>query len=73
MAVNISRSMHGGLLSGATDGKYRKARPDTEVANDHGDAATERDRQTLHPWYNYGYVTNEFTESQQIVPGYGIR
>jgi len=30
MAVNSSRSMNASLDAGATDGKYRKARPDTE-------------------------------------------
>jgi hypothetical protein len=29
MAVNTSRSMNAGLKEGSTDGKYRKARPDT--------------------------------------------
>ena len=31
MAVNSSRSMNKSLDEGATDGKYRKVRPDTEV------------------------------------------
>ena len=33
MAVNSSRSMNQSLDAGATDGKYRKARPDTEESS----------------------------------------
>ena len=59
MAVNSSRSMNQSLTSGATDGKYRKARPDTEVARDMGDEKMMQNRSSLHPWYNYGYPTAE--------------
>ena len=37
MAVNSSRSMNESLNNGATDGKYRKARPNTEVIPGNGD------------------------------------
>ena len=37
MAVNMSRSMNADLLAGSTDGKYRKVRPDTSVAQGMGD------------------------------------
>ena len=32
MATNETRSLNGGLTEGSTDGKYRKVRPNTEVA-----------------------------------------
>ena len=59
MAVNSSRSMNASLHNGATDGKYRKARPDTEVMPGSGDEATMDNRQSLHPFFNYGFVTTE--------------
>ena len=60
MAVNSSRSMNAGLNEGATDGKYRKARPDTEVTPGLGDEATIDNRQSLHPFYGYGFLTSEY-------------
>lgn len=58
MAVNISRSMIEGMHEGGTDGKYRKARPDTEVMPwaSHG---TLEERHSLHPFYGYGYADTE--------------
>ena len=58
MAVNSSRSMNGSLDEGATDGKYRKVRPDTEVGLGSEDTVTNR--QTLHPFYGYGFITSEY-------------
>ena len=60
MTVNSSRSMNAGLNEGATDGKYRKARPDTEVVPGLGDEATVDNRQSLHPFYGYGFLTSEY-------------
>ena len=60
MAVNSSRSMNKSLDEGATDGKYRKARLDTEVIPGLGDEATLDNRQSLHPFYGYGFVTSEY-------------
>ena len=60
MAVNSSRSMNGGLNEGATDGKYRKVRPDTEVIPGLGYEQTMDNRQTLHPFYGYGFATSEY-------------
>ena len=60
MAVNSSRSMNESLNSGATDGKYRKARPDTEVIPGLGDEATIANRQSLNPFYGYGFLTSEY-------------
>lgn len=59
MAVNSSRSMNTSLDEGATDGKYRKARPDTHVVPGAGDQATQNNRQTLHPFYGYGFINTE--------------
>jgi len=59
MAVNSSRSMNKSLADGATDGKYRKVRPDTEVIAGSGSEITEANRQSLHPFFNYGFVTTE--------------
>lgn len=67
MAVNSSRSMNQSLADGSTDGKYRKVRPDTEVAANMGDEKMRENRAGLHPWYNYGYVTAE--EPNKVNPG----
>lgn len=67
MAVNSSRSMNTSLTEGSTDGKYRKVRPDTEVAANMGDEKMRENRSALHPWYNYGYLTAE--ETSQVNPG----
>jgi len=67
MSVNSSRSMNKSLASGATDGKYRKARPDTEVIAGSGSETTEANRQALNPFYNYGFVTTE--HPNKVNPG----
>ena len=62
MAVNNSRSLNGDLREGTTDGKYRKARPDTtlgEARNAQGVALTHQEREVLHPFYGYGFITTE--------------
>lgn len=70
MAVNTSRSMNAGLNEGATDGKYRKIRPDTELGSDvKGNEQTLDNRQSLHPFYGYGFVTAEFPDAQKVNPG----
>lgn len=69
MAVNTSRSMNAGLKEGATDGKYRKVRPDTEVGDNQGNEETLNNRQSLHPFYGYGFVTSEYPAEQQVNPG----
>jgi len=69
MAVNTSRSMNAGLKAGSTDGKYRKVRPNTEVAQGTGDEETLDNRQMLHPFYGYGFVTSEVPEDQKVNPG----
>jgi hypothetical protein len=57
--------MNSSLDEGATDGKYRKARPDTEVTM--GSAATVTNRQTLHPFYGYGFIISEYPN--KVNPG----
>jgi hypothetical protein len=69
MAVNTSRSMNDGLNEGATDGKYRKVRPDTEVQDLNGHEITVSNRQTLHPFSGYGFVTSEAPEQAKVNPG----
>ena len=68
MAVNSTRSQNRSLHEGATDGKYRKVRPDTEVNPLSGDALMMLNRQHLHPPYNYGYVAQEIPLDQRAVP-----
>lgn len=67
MAVNTSRSMNASLEEGSTDGKYRKVRPDTEVLDSYGDEKTVDNKQTLHPFYGYGFATSEFPN--KVNPG----
>lgn len=69
MAVNTSRSMNAGLNEGATDGKYRKVRPDTEVGDALGHEKTVDNKQTLHPFYGYGFATTEFPNDSKVNPG----
>ena len=69
MAVNTSRSMNQSLNEGATDGKYRKVRPDTQVLDIEGNEKTLDNRQTLHPFFGYGFATSEYPADQQVNPG----
>jgi len=69
MSVNTSRSMNESLAEGATDGKYRKVRPDTEVLDHEGNEKTLQNRQSLHPFSGYGFVTSEFPAEARVVPG----
>jgi hypothetical protein len=61
--------MNEGLAEGATDGKYRKIRPDTEVGDVQGNEKTMDNRQSLHPFYGYGFVTSEYPDEQKVNPG----
>lgn len=69
MAVNTSRSMNDSLNSGATDGKYRKVRPNTEVYDQDGHEKTVDNRQLLNPFYGYGFITTEAPAESQVNPG----
>lgn len=68
MAINMSGNQREALLEGATDGSYRKVRPDTK-ALPVNTANMMDSRQHLDPWYNYGYVTQEIPLSQRSIPG----
>ena len=69
MAVNTSRSMNASLTEGSTDGKYRKVRPDTEVLDYDGNEKTVDNRQSLHPFAGYGFITSEFPDESKVNPG----
>ena len=59
MTVNVSRSQNSELNEGATDGKYRKRRPNTTVAPAMGDQLVTKNRAGLHPYMNYGFINSE--------------
>lgn len=59
MAVNNSRSNNSSLEEGATDGKYRKVRPNTEVAVGTGDDIMLANRRGLNPYWNYDFIDQE--------------
>jgi hypothetical protein len=67
MAVNKSRSENKSLLEGATDGKYRKRRPNTEVQPGMGDQTVVQNRAGLHPYFNYGFINSE--DPNKVNPG----
>ncbi len=69
MAVNTSRSMNESLKEGATDGKYRKVRPNTEIGDHEGHEITVDNRQSLHPFFGYGFSTSEYPADARVVPG----
>lgn len=69
MAVNTSRSMNKSLAEGSTDGKYRKPRPDTEVLDIDGNEKTMDNRQSLHPFFGYGFATSEYPDEAKVNPG----
>lgn len=66
MTVRKARSENASLLEGATDGKYRKRRPNTEVAPGMGDQTVVQNRAGLHPYMNYGFINSE--ESNKVNP-----
>jgi hypothetical protein len=59
MATNETRSLNESLNNGATDGKYRKVRPNTEVDPGMGDEIVRANRRDLHPYWNYDYIDQE--------------
>lgn len=67
MTVNVSRSQNAELNEGATDGKYRKRRPNTTVAQGMGDQDVVKNRAGLHPYMNYGFINSE--EPSKANPG----
>jgi hypothetical protein len=69
MAVNTSRSESLSVAEGATDGKYYKTRPNTEVAPGTGEEIMRLNRAHLHPEWNYGHPNLEIPLAQRAVPG----
>lgn len=67
MAVNKSRSENDSLLEGATDGKYRKRRPNTTVQAGMGDQTVQQNRAGLHPYWNFGFINSE--DPSKVNPG----
>jgi hypothetical protein len=67
MTVNNSRSQNADMMEGATDGKYRKRRPNTTVAPGMGDQTVMNNRSGLHPYMNYGFINSE--EQSKVNPG----
>jgi hypothetical protein len=61
--------MNASLNEGSTDGKYRKVRPDTEVLDHEGNEKTMDNRQSLHPFFGYGFSTSEYPTTAQVNPG----
>jgi hypothetical protein len=61
--------MNASLAEGSTDGKYRKVRPDTEVADQEGHEKTVDNRQSLHPFFGYGFITTEYPDEAKVNPG----
>ncbi len=61
MTVNYLRSVNAELNEGATDGKYRKRRPNTTVSKGMGDQTVVKNRAGLHPYMNYGFINSEET------------
>ena len=59
MTVNKLRSQNADMLEGATDGKYRKRRPNTTVQPGMGDELVVKNRAGLHPYMNYGFTNSE--------------
>jgi hypothetical protein len=67
MTVPYRRSPNAELNEGSTDGKYRKRRPNTTVAQGMGDQQVTANRAGLHPYMNYGFINSE--DPQKVNPG----
>lgn len=61
MTYRKLRSENASLEQGATDGKYRKRRPNVEVDPGMGDELVVKNRSGLHPYFNYGFINSEET------------
>jgi hypothetical protein len=60
MATNQSRSLNTSMNDGATDGKYRKVRPNTTVVDPSaGDDIMRANRSGLNPYWNYDFIEQE--------------
>lgn len=54
-----NKSLNQSAKDGATDGKYRKIRPNTTVAPGTGEDITLANRRGLHPYMNYDFIDQE--------------
>lgn len=68
MAVNSTRSQNTSLAEGATDGKYRKIRPDTELYSTYGASLTMLDKSHLSQFW-YGTAAQQIPDKTMAVPG----
>jgi hypothetical protein len=53
------KSLNQSYKDGATDGKYRKVRPNTTVAPGTGEDVMLANRRGLHPYMNYDFIDQE--------------
>jgi len=63
------KSLNQGYKEGATDGKYRKVRPNTTVAPGTGEDIMLANRRALHPYWNYDFIDQE--TPNKVNPGAG--
>jgi hypothetical protein len=62
-----NKSLNQSINEGATDGKYRKVRPNTTVAPGQGDELVLANRRGLHPYWNYDFIDQE--TPNKVAPG----
>ena len=70
---NESRSLNESLKDGSTDGKYRKARPNTVVAPGMGEEIVKANRADLNPYWNYDFIDQEATTKVEPVSETALR
>lgn len=54
-----NKSLNQSINEGATDGKYRKVRPNTTVAPGTGEDIMLANRRALNPYWNYDFIDQE--------------
>jgi len=62
-----NKSLNNSMKDGATDGKYRKVRPNTTVAPGTGEDIMLANRRALHPYWNYDFIDQE--APSKVAPG----
>ena len=62
-----NKSLNQSVKEGATDGKYRKVRPNTTVAPGTGEDLMLANRRALHPYWNYDFIDQEMPS--KVAPG----
>lgn len=63
------KSLNQSYKDGATDGKYRKVRPNTTVAPGTGEDIMLANRRALNPYWNYDFIDQE--SPSKVNPGAG--